>query len=120
MELYDFNGNGSSDPSTYQGIGDVTSSSSMPRMLMKSAMGVTVSSSSPDGRGKMYMPDEDWFYLFGLTAPLEFQTGGARYKDLAGFATGLPWLPSSRRTSPYKDVDSESVPFQKKKFVYAD
>ena len=67
----------------------------------------------------MYMPDEDWFYLFGLTAPLEFQTGGARYKDLAGFATGYRGY-VIKTDLPYKDVDSESVPFAKKKFVYAD
>lgn len=118
-KLYDFDGYGSSDPSTYQAIGD-------DNMLLVNAKdanevrrGVTVSSSSPDGRGTMYMPDEDWFYLFGLKDPLEFQTGGARYKDLAGFATGYRGY-VIKTDLPYKDVDSESVPFQKKKFVYAD
>ena len=118
-KLYDFNGGGSSDPATYQSIGD-------DNMLLVNAKdanevrrGVTVSSSSPDGRGTMYMPNEDWFYLFGLKDPLEFQTGGARYKDLAGFATGYRGY-VIKTDLPYKDVDSESVPFQKKKFVYAD
>ena len=118
-KLYDFNGGGSSDPATYQSIGD-------DNMLLVNAKdanevrrGVTVSTSSPDGRGTMYMPNEDWFYLFGLKDPLEFQTGGARYKDLAGFATGYRGY-VIKTDLPYKDVDSESVPFQKKKFVYAD
>lgn len=119
-KLYDFNGYGSHNPSFYKGMGDGDN------MLLVNAKdadevrrGVTVSSSSPDGRGKMYMPNEDWFYLFGLTAPLEFQTGGARYKDLAGFATGYRGY-VIKTDLPYKDVDSESVPFQTKKFVYAD
>ena len=118
-KLYDFNGNGSSDPDTYQAIGD-------DNMLLVNAKdanevrrGVTVSHSSPGGRGTMYMPNEDWFYLLGLKDPLEFQTGGARYKDLAGFATGYRGY-VIKTDLPYKDVDSESVPFQTKKFVYAD
>lgn len=119
-KLYDFNGYGSHNPSVYKGMGDGDN------MLLVNAKdadevrrGVTVSSSSPDGRGTMYMPNEDWFYLFGLKDPLEFQTGGARYKDLAGFATGYRGY-VIKTDLPYKDVDSESVPFQKKKFVYAD
>lgn len=118
-KLYDFNGNGSSDPATYQSIGDDNKLLVNSKDANEVRNGVTVSSSSPDGRGTMYMPDEDWFYLFGLTAPLEFQTGGARYKDLAGFATGYRGY-VIKTDLPYKDVDSESVPFQKKKFVYAD
>ena len=118
-KLYDFNGNGSSDPATYQSIGDDNKLLVNSKDANEVRRGVTVSSSSPDGRGTMYMPDEDWFYLFGLTAPLEFQTGGARYKDLAGFATGYRGY-VIKTDLPYKDVDSESVPFQKKKFVYAD
>ena len=118
-KLYDFDGYGSSDPSIYQGIGDDNKLLVNAKDANEVRNGVTVSSSSPDGRGTMYMPDEDWFYLFGLTAPLEFQTGGARYKDLAGFATGYRGY-VIKTDLPYKDVDSESVPFQKKKFVYAD
>ena len=118
-KLYDFDGYGSSDPSIYQGIGDDNKLLVNSKDANEVRNGVTVSSSSPDGRGTMYMPDEDWFYLFGLTAPLEFQTGGARYKDLAGFATGYRGY-VIKTDLPYKDVDSESVPFQKKKFVYAD
>lgn len=120
-KLYDFNGYGSHNPSAYKGMGDGDN------MLLVNAKdadevrrGVTVSSSSPDGRGTMYMPNEDWFYLFGLKDPLEFQTGNAiRYKDLAGFATGYRGY-VIKTDLPYKDVDSESVPFQTKKFVYAD
>lgn len=118
-KLYDFNGNGSSDPATYQGLGDDNKLLVNAKDANEVRNGVTVSSSSPDGRGTMYMPNEDWFYLFGLTAPLEFQTGGARYKDLAGFAT--PYRGYVIKTDlPYKDVDNESVPFATKKFVYAD
>ena len=118
-KLYDLNGNGSSDPATYQSIGDDNKLLVNAKDANEVRGGVTVSSSSPDGRGTMYMPNEAWFYLFGLKDPLEFQTGGARYKDLAGFATGYRGY-VIKTDLPYKDDPSESVSFQTKKFVYAD
>lgn len=118
-KLQDLDGNGSHEPSTYQALGDDNKLLVNAHDANEVRNGVTVSASTPGGGGTMYMPNEDWFYLFGLTAPLEFQTGGARYKDLAGFATGYRGY-VIKTDLPYKDVDSESVPFQKKKFVYAD
>ena len=121
-KFYDLKGYGSHTPSIYTRMGDGDN-----KLLVNAKdadevrrAGVTVStSSSSDGYGRMYMPNEAWFYLFGLKDPLEFQTGGARYKDLAGFATGYRGY-VIKTDLPYKDDPRESVPFQTKKFVYAD
>ena len=119
-KLQDLDGNGSHEPSTYQALGDDNKLLVNAYDANEVRNGVTVSTSSPGGGGTMYMPNEDWFYLYGLTDPLEFQTGNAiRYKDLAGFATGYRGY-VVKANLPYKDDPSASVPFQSKQFVYAD
>ena len=119
-KLQDLDGNGSHEPSTYQALGDDNKLLVNAHDANEVRNGVTVSTSSPGGGGTMYMPNEDWFYLYGLTDPLEFQTGNAiRYKDLAGFATGYRGY-VVKANLPYKDDPSASVPFQSKQFVYAD
>ena len=118
-KLQDLDGNGSHEPSTYQALGDDNKLLVNAHDANEVRNGVTVSASTPGGGGTMYMPNEDWFYLYGLTDPLEFQTGGARYKDLAGFATGYRGY-VVKANLPYKDDPSASVPFQSKQFVYAD
>lgn len=118
-KLQDLDGNGSHEPSTYQALGDDNKLLVNAHDANEVRNGVTVSASTPGGGGTMYMPNEDWFYLYGLTDPLEFQTGGARYKDLAGFATGYRGY-VVKANLPYKDDSSASVPFQSKQFVYAD
>ena len=118
-KLQDLDGNGSHEPSTYQALGDDNKLLVNAHDANEVRNGVTVSASTPGGGGTMYMPNEDWFYLYGLTDPLEFQTGGARYKDLAGFATGYRGY-VVKANLPYKDDPSASVPFQPKQFVYAD
>ena len=120
-KLQDLDGNGSHEPSTYQALGDDNKLLVNAHDANEVRNGVTVSASTPGGGGgTMYMPNEDWFYLYGLTDPLEFQTGNAiRYKDLAGFATGYRGY-VVKANLPYKDDPSASVPFQSKQFVYAD
>lgn len=118
-KLQDLDGNGSHEPSTYQALGDDNKLLVNAHDANEVRNGVTVSASTPGGGGTMYMPNEDWFYLYGLTDPLEFQTGGARYKDLAGFAMGYRGY-VVKANLPYKDDPSASVPFQSKQFVYAD
>ena len=116
-KFYDqLDGNGSSDPATYQAIGD-------DHKLLVNAQdakhvrdnGVNLN----DGRGKMLMPNESWFYLYGLKDPLEFQTGGARYKVVSSFTSSYRGY-VLKTSLPYKDDPSESTPFQYKDFVYAD
>ena len=116
-KFYDrLEGNGSSDPATYQAIGDDH------KLLVNAKDAKHVRDNGVnlnDGRGKMLMPNESWFYLYGLKDPVEFQTGGARYKAVSSFTSSYRGY-VLKTLLPYKDDPSESTPFQYKDFVYAD
>ena len=69
----------------------------------------------------MYLPNEDWLNLLGLSRPLEFERPDQdlRYQDLAGFTPAYRGQVVPAQL-PYKDDASASTPFQSKGFVYAD
>ena len=133
---YNFDGNGSNDPSLYlkkspsNGTGfknkgkDDRKTTADNILLVNSAQAAetrVANGGVTTAKGKMYLPGEDWLSLLGLTRPLEFAKpkNDIRYKELADFT------PSYRgqivpAQLPYKDDASASTPFQSKGFVYAD
>ena len=130
---YNFDGGGSNDPNVYlkkspsagsgyanNGVSDrKTTADNI--LLVNSWQAAEVRMGVTTTKGTMYLPNEDWLNLIGLTRPLEFERPDQdlRYKELAGFT------PSYRgqvvpAQLPYKEDPSASTPFQSKDFIYAD
>ena len=130
---YNFDGGGSNDPNVYlkkspsagsgyanNGVSDrKTTADNI--LLVNSWQAAEARTGVTTTKGKMYLPNEDWLNLIGLTRPLEFERPDQdmRYQDLAGFT------PSYRgqvvpAQLPYKEDPSASTPFQSKDFIYAD
>ena len=130
---YNFDGGGSNDPSLYlkkspsQGSGfknkgqDDRKTTADNILLVNSWQADEVRKGVTTTKGKMYLPNEDWLNLIGLTRPLEFERPDQdlRYKDLAGFTPAYRGQVVPAQL-PYKDDPSASTPFQSKGFVYAD
>ena len=130
---YNFDGNGSNDPNVYlkkspsQGSGfknkgqDDRKTTADNILLVNSWQADEVRKGVTTTKGKMYLPNEDWLNLIGLTRPLEFERPDQdlRYKDLAGFTPAYRGQVVPAQL-PYKDDPSASTPFQSKGFVYAD
>ena len=130
---YNFDGGGSNDPNVYlkkspsQGSGfknkgqDDRKTTADNILLVNSWQADEVRKGVTTTKGKMYLPNEDWLNLLGLSRPLEFERPDQdlRYKDLAGFTPAYRGQVVPAQL-PYKDDPSASTPFQSKGFVYAD
>ena len=130
---YNFDGGGSNDPNVYlkkspsQGSGfknkgqDDRKTTADNILLVNSWQAGEARTGVTTTKGKMYLPNEDWLNLIGLTRPLEFERPDQdlRYKDLAGFTPAYRGQVVPAQL-PYKDDPSASTPFQSKGFVYAD
>ena len=130
---YNFDGGGSNDPNVYlkkspsQGSGfknkgqDDRKTTADNILLVNSWQAGEARTGVTTTKGKMYLPNEDWLNLLGLSRPLEFERPDQdlRYKDLAGFTPAYRGQVVPAQL-PYKDDPSASTPFQSKGFVYAD
>jgi len=133
---YNFDGGGSNDPSLYlkkspsNGTGfknkgkDDRKTTADNILLVNSAQAAearVANGGVTTAKGKMYLPNEDWLNLLGLSRPLEFERPDQdlRYQDLAGFTPAYRGQVVPAQL-PYKDDASASTPFQSKGFVYAD
>ena len=130
---YNFDGGGSNDPNVYlkkspsagsgyanNGVSDrKTTADNI--LLVNSWQAAEARTGVTTTKGKMYLPNEDWLNLLGLSRPLEFERPDQdlRYKDLAGFTPAYRGQVVPAQL-PYKDDPSASTPFQSKGFVYAD
>ena len=130
---YNFDGGGSNDPNVYlkkspsQGSGfknkgqDDRKTTADNILLVNSWQAGEARTGVTTTKGKMYLPNEDWLNLLGLSRPLEFERPDQdlRYQDLAGFTPAYRGQVVPAQL-PYKDDPSASTPFQSKGFVYAD
>ena len=130
---YNFDGGGSNDPNVYlkkspsQGSGfknkgqDDRKTTADNILLVNSWQAGEARTGVTTTKGKMYLPNEDWLNLLGLSRPLEFERPDQdlRYQDLAGFTPAYRGQVVPAQL-PYKDDASASTPFQSKGFVYAD
>ena len=123
---FDFDGGGTNDPEFYKWCG-YTQGAYNNKLLVNSGQAAEVRALNggvSTAKGQMYLPNEKWHHLFGLTDPVAFQPYDAnkdskRYMRLSNLSVAYH-AHGIKTQLPYKDDPSASTPFQYKDFVYAD
>ena len=123
---FDFDGGGTNDPEFYKWCG-YTQGAYNNKLLVNSGQASEVRALNggvSTAKGQMYLPNEKWHHLFGLTDPVAFQPYDAnkdskRYMRLSNLSVAYH-AHGIKTQLPYKDDPSASTPFQYKDFVYAD
>ena len=123
---FDFDGGGTNAPEFYKWCG-YTQGAYNNKLLVNSGQASEVRALNggvSTAKGQMYLPNEKWHHLFGLTEPVAFQPYDAnkdskRYMRLSNLSVAYH-AHGIKTQLPYKDDPSASTPFQYKDFVYAD